>query len=778
MTYLNRITFFVVFLGILGAVWATETVLRGKIVNENQEPVPDAYIIIHPEGKETVSGHDGRFMLRIAKGTTLSLEVHHIAYETGHLTLQNLPSKDEPLKIVLKSRDYRLPENVVTATRVKESVLNIPMTVTQVDRNEIRLREVKTSAEALRESPGVFVQKTNHGGGSAIIRGFSSNQILLMVDGVRLNNSTYRLGNHQYLTTVDAFAVDKIEVVEGPTSVLYGSDALGGTIQLLTPLFRPGETNGMNWGITARSATADKEKTASANFSRIGGKWAFWGVGSYKSFGDLRRGTTASRPELEKSPNGTLQAPSGFEQWDGSAKVVYQPDEHRQIISSIQYTRQKNVPRYDKYENDGYYLWEYEPQERLLCYTTYRQELQNSLFSDWQISFSLHRQLEGRRSQKQLTTSLKVEEDEVWTPGLSLQSHLARGKHLITGGAEVYSDFVESKRKFRAPGQSEWEYDLRGRYPDEARYTSLGIFVQDEWHYLRNLHFIGGLRYSRFQTAFNLNGAGILPDLQNIEQSFQALTGHLGAVVKISGGFSWTINVAQGFRAPNLSDLAKLGESKGDTYEVPNASLEPEKLISLESGVKLERGAWRGHFSLYQAYVRDLIDSAPALFNGSDSISVGGQIFRVKSKQNIGKAGIRGAELALRYYLSKGHSLYGSASWTYGENTTLGEPVGGIPPVFGKMGWRIEKARWQAELFSRWALKQDRLSADDLDDPRIPKGGTPGWITVNFRNRLSVHQKVDLQISLENIFDRNYREHRSGINAPGRNLIVSLHIKG
>jgi outer membrane receptor protein involved in Fe transport len=279
-----------------------------------------------------------------------------------------------------------------------------------------------------------------------------------------------------------------------------------------------------------------------------------------------------------------------------------------------------------------------------------------------------------------------------------------------------------------------------------------------------------------FRTEFTLPNDPVFTG--PVALDFHSLTGNLGIVHRLLPGLFLDANARQGFRAPNLSDLTKLGESKGQTYEVPNPGLKPEGVFSVDFGVKTGMVRLRAEASVYSAWISDLIASADALYLGSSQIEVNEEIFKVKSKTNTGKAVIRGVELSCSYLIVRGLSVSGTVTGTIGENRTLDEPVGGIPPVFGRIGIRWAPVEpLSTEWYVRFAGRQNRLSSDDKDDPRIPSGGTPGWMTVNGRILWNRKDRVVLEAALENILDENYREHGSGINGPGRNFVFSIQIK-
>jgi len=758
-----------------GSVSAIE--IQGRVVDADGSPIRNVRVIIQDLHAAAISDSNGRFLLRGVREGNHSITVQHIGYIT-----RNLPSvkilRDTCLgTIVLRQRVIPTVPVVVTATRLPRPIDEISHTVNVVPVAIIEERQPRTSAEVLREEAGVFVQKTNHGGGSAIIRGLSSNQILILVDGIRLNNSTYRLGNHQYLTTVDPNIADRIEVMYGPGSVLYGSDALGGTIHILSrqPDFS-GEA--FAWRFSSHYASADDEKMVRAECSVHGRKTGLIAGFSLKDFGDLRRGRNSRYPQLEKSRSGILQSPSGFTAWDADGKLVYLASRRQKWVLAYQGSRQKEVPRYDKYENENFHRWVYQPQDRDLLYLTLEQESDRFFIKSLKATLSFMQQTEGREMQKNASSVLEKERDRVQTAGLGVQLNSTRHGQFFVYGFDLYTDRVSSRRCTIDPADGIAVPDREARYPDGAQYTSLGFFIQDEIQIMHGWTIIAGSRFSHFNTRFTV------PDLpesaihfNGIDQTFRSVTGSIGCSYRLSEQVRIRGGAGQGFRAPNLSDIAKLGESKGAVYEVPNYGLDPEKLCNLELGFRIRLGNGLIDGAVYDARITDLIASTDALWLGSGTIEKGDVVYKVKSKQNIGNGSIRGVELSFDLPFWKNWHAYGNAAVARGWNETMREPVGGIPPAFGLAGLRLDGRNSFVQFYMRLAAAQDRLSADDRDDPRIPAGGTPAWQTLNTRMGMKFLSRIRLQAGIENILDVNYREHGSGINGPGRNFIVAMQLE-
>ncbi len=752
---------------------AAECALCGQVCDSDGKPLQGAQVFTST-GQADVTDSMGRFCFQNLRSESITLYIEHIGY--GSETISSLSViRDSSLHVppvYLEPAVIEFNQIVVSAARRSRPRENIAKSVDIVAGKELQQRQGKTSAEILRQEKGVFVQKTGHGGGSAIIRGLSSNQILLLVDGIRLNNSTYRLGNHSYLTTVDNLALQRIEVVHGPASVLYGSDALGGSVNCITKT-PPFSDKGMTWKpqLYYRYASADGENTFRLEQRMAGEQIAMLTGISRKRFGDLRRGANSPHPELENSTHGLVQSPSGYVAWDADVKLRYALSADRIATAAYQYTTQNRVPRYDKYENQNYYHWIYHPHRRQLAYVKYHSRSAAPWLQSWQIGVSYHLQEEGREIQKTASSLMTQEKDAVHTLGVQLQVNAMLYGHLITTGADAYFDTVFSER-FQIRDQKS-EKAIQGRYPNGAAYNSIGWYLRDEYHFSQQWIAIAGMRYSYYQTRFNL------PALQTLfpaplRQSFHSVCGNLGLVWKVMPAMTIKGQVAQAYRAPNLSDVAKLGESKGSVYEIPNPTLKPERLENVELGIQLQSKSMSLQLTGFFARIKQLIASADARFKGESFIRLGNREYKIKSKQNIGRANLYGAEACLHYQPNRYFMVWGSVANIVGENLTLDEPVGGVPPLFGFFGMKTLYSKWKIEAFTRFAFAQKRLSPDDLDDPRIPNRGTPGWQTLNVRCQYNLTTRITIGLALENIFDLNYREHGSGINAPGRNFIASL----
>jgi outer membrane receptor protein involved in Fe transport len=767
-----------------GESYATIT---GKVVDEDaQEPLPYVEVFIKSIGRGDVSDEKGRFRIgRIPPG---SYKV--IFRRQGYKTVEREqvllhPGAALVLNAELKETVIEADELVVTATRNAEHEQEIPQLVSVVTQKEIREKNIVQTPELLREELGVYIQKTNQGGGSALIRGLKANKILLMIDGIRLNNATYRGGNTQYLNTIGANSLERIEVVHGPVSALYGSDALGGAITWITnnPILRASEAFRWSATVSGHASSADEIFGSHLGLSGASAKFGFLLDGSFQSYGDVRRGTNGGETLMQRLRNDSRadrllpekQSPNAFDAYDFMAKAMYKPTEASQFTALFQLNRQPSVPRYDVFERQAFSKWHYEPQERDFGYLSYKLSRATKLFNFATATVSFQRQLERRIKQRVGRTTESREAYETVTLGAELQFNRILGDHFFVAyGFEFYADNVntESTEQDLATGSVS---PITTLYPDGSTYSSFGAFFQGEVVLSRRWILDAGLRFSAFQLkAPFAPGATGSVDLGTVEQSPDALTGSLGTRFELAENLNLVANIAQGFRAPNLDDVSKLGLGKGGSfYDVPNAGLGPEKVLSLDGGLKFGFARFKAQAIFYYSDFTDLMVRQPATFAGLPYIIDEGDTVAVFHRQNAGQAYITGFALGARVGLAARLSATGNLSYTYGQNTSDDEPLAAMPPVHGFLGVRYDGKKQWLEINTRFAAEQDRLAAEDLEDTRIPEGGTPGWWTLNFRSGYSVSGEVSLRFALMNVFDTNYREHLSGLNAPGRNFILS-----
>ncbi len=671
----------------------------------------------------------------------------------------------------------RLPEIVVTATRRAEAASDLPFTTETYDGRDIRLRDMsRTTPDILNRTPGVMVQKTSHGQGSPFIRGFTGFRTLLLIDGIRLNNSVFRDGPNQYWNTVDSFTIRRLELVQGPGAVQYGSDAVGGTVNILP--FSPFEgANDSSFGGRAHARYSSAEDSYVGRLEgrgvlgeRVGGMAGL----SLKRFGDLRAGGDTGR-----------QPKTGYDETDFDARIEAYPLDEFRLTLAHQTVMQRDAWR----THSTIHAIPFEgtdagkdkkrslDQERHLTYARLSAEDRAGVVRDAALTLSWQRQQEDQRRIKKDDTGDKSG-FEVDTLGVSLQlaSPSEWGDWIY--GLEYYRDFVDSySHKYKADGSYK-SSGIQGPVADDSSYDNAGAYVENTRGLLEDrLDLILGARYSVLAAdagAFENPETG---KRDSFSENWNASAGSARLLYRLlpEAGVNLFAGVSQAFRAPNLSDLTRLDIARSNEIETPSTDLDPERYTAYEAGVKVENDRVRIEAAYYYTAIRDMIVRAPT------GRTIDGN--REVTKKNSGDGHVQGITAAATVEIVEGWSLWGNLSWMDGqvdvyptsEPELACEPIDRLMPLTGNLGLRFQpSARYWAEAFLTAADRADRLSTRDREDTqRIPPDGTPGYAVISARGGWNVSKDLALTVALENIADRDYRIHGSGLNEPGRNLVVA-----
>lgn len=664
---------------------------------------------------------------------------------------------------------------LITATREAASAFETPASTEAVSARTIRRRLYRTTPQALAQVPGVMVQETSPGQGSPFLRGFTGYLTLMLVDGIRLNNSVYRSGPNQYWGTVDPFSIASLEVVKGPSSVLYGSDAVGGAVNALTKGPSTwGEGRGRAGHLLYRGATAENSHQGRAEGSAtLGNEWGVFGGLSGKHFGDLVAGDPVDR-----------QPDTGYGEWDGDLKIERRFDADTRLVAAFQETEINNAPRTHRLVSAksfhgtavGNELVHDFDQERWLAYLQFHRERIGGAIDAVRASLSWQSQSEVRDRLRPPSSPggpdrRDVEGFDVGTLGFwtQLEGDSAIGR--LTGGVEYYRDFVSS---FSTANP------IQGPVADDASYDLFGLYLQDRVQLGESVELIAGVRFT-----FAAADAGSVRDpitgaQTSIEDDWSSVVGSARLLYRlVPGRVNLFGGVSQGFRAPNLSDLTRFDSARSNEFEVPAPGLDPEDYCSFELGVKARRdGAW-GELAAYYTLIRDQILAYPTgNVDASGAVEV--------TKANVGDGYVAGIELSGGWSFGRGFTLFGLLNWQYGRVSNFAtaaaveteEYVSRLLPLSGQLGLRWEepeRARFWVETILLLADKADRLSSgDQRDTQRIPPGGTPGYAVLHLRGGWQATEKVALTAAVENLLDTAYRVHGSGHTMPGLNFVFSL----
>lgn len=642
---------------------------------------------------------------------------------------------------------------VVTANRMETDANRIVDAVATLAHAEIVRIAPMNTPDVLGAVPGVWMQRTNHGGGSPFIRGLTGYHTLLLVDGIRFNNSTFRSGPNQYLSTIDPLLIERVEVLRGQGSVQYGSDGIGGIAQLFfreptftsKQLLLKGRLYGKTLSEDMEYAGRGEVELSTPNVALLGGI-------SYKNFGDIKAGGDL----------GVLKS-TGYNEhsWDIKAKVKLG---HTMLTMAWQRLVQSDVPLYHQLVSNTYTRYHFNPQQRNLGYLRLETFSERKFVSSIRYTIGHLNSLEEREKQKSGSTILRSERDAVNTYHAAVEV-VSKPSSVwkISSGIEFYRDRIESAAKDKDLTSKE-TVEARGLYPDGSICSNLGIFSLHTLD-INRFNITLGARYNFFELKVNDPVFGVTSITP------KALVGNVGIAFAVTNNFQLLASANSGFRAPNVNDVSSFGVADY-RYEVPNYKLSSEKSFQYQGGIRVHSEKIKVESFIYQNKLSDLIGNVASSYNGQDSLDG----LRVYKKENINRARIHGLEFEVNYTPIRWFNAFANTTYTVGNNLTRHEPLSRIPPWFTRIGSdvRIKSFTWRTEFLA--ATKQDRLSSGDKTDSRIATGGTPGWGLLNTRLQFA-YRYVTVNTGVQNVFDKDYRIHGSGIDGIGRSFWISLIIE-
>lgn len=658
-----------------------------------------------------------------------------------------------------------LEETIVTASRLEESSQESPQITEVITAEDFVRQGFRTVPEALALTPGVSVQKTTHGHGSPFIRGFTGRQNLYLVDGIRLNNSTFRSGPVQYANTIDGFGLDRLELVKSQGSVLYGSDALGGTLNALSVGSGYREKEGF---FQHGNALYRYDTNSHSQLGRIqhsigeGGKWGLTIGGTWKDFGDVR-----------SNFYGRMRG-TGYTEQNLDLKLEWSPADNLHLTLAHQQLNQDDINRWHSTTANpggweglsaGTFADRILDQERSLSYLKVVHEPLSGFIDNYSATFSFQTSQDSEFQDRSIT-DIRNQVIEVDTYGLSLVAESSFNIYNFLYGVDYYEDRIDSEG-------SRTGRDPRSNRPlaDNSTYRSLGVFAQSRQNWTEQLETTTGVRYTYAEADLGrvFNGTtdvSAQDDWDSIVFNGRALF-HIDDTWTLFGGAS------QAFRAPNVNDLSGNVTSRSDLTALGSLDLEPEETWTFEIGTRAQNDQFTLEAAVFYTFIDDVIINIPSATGSSTFITTNGS-----------EAWIAGLEAEASYNLTDSLILSGFVTYQYGDtkrdsfvgsSSTITEPVSRLSPLRGSLALRYEPNNlWWAEARLIAAARANRLSEGDRNDnQRIPPGGTPSYLTASLTAGWQASENLDFTLSLQNLTDEDYRVHGSGLNEPGFGALLT-----
>lgn len=670
---------------------------------------------------------------------------------------------------------------LVTATRRAEPASAVPWFADAQDHLEFVVRRPRrTLADAIGELPSVMIQRTSYGQASPFVRGFTGYHTVLLVDGIRLNNSTFRSGPNQYFSTIDPLSTERVEVVRGPSSVLYGSDAVGGTLNAVArrrAVFDPGAHADVR--VYERWASAERSFTTRAEVEGNLDDLGFLAGFDAKSYEDLMPGGSSHR-----------LGQTGYREKAADFRADFRESPDSTWTAAFQWIEQTDVPRTHTTADSvsfhgtevGDELRRDLSQERRLFYVRNRRVLESPVSDALEWTLSFHRQDESQARDRDASRS-DLQGYRVDTWGFQVQAEKDTRFGLLTYGAELWRDDVDSFRRNFEDGVEVLE-TVQGPVADDAAYSLLGLYAQDAFR-VGGADVTAGVRWTRAAADADRVDDPTVPgsdpatpgNVIGVDDSWRNLVGSVRAIRPVAEGWSVFGGLSQGFRAPNLSDLTRLDDTSG--VETPSPDLDEETFLQAELGARASQACWSGQVAFWHTWIDDLIVPSPTgrLVGGTPEVR----------KDNVGDGSAQGVDAEVSVRVLDAWTFSGAATWQRGrvdqiatDGAIVRRPLSRMMPLtlVATAVYEEPGAGWRAWASARFADSQHELSLkDETDSERIPPGGTPGYGVLSFGMSVEVADGATLSLALENALDEEYRVHGSGVNEPGRSLVAALDLR-
>jgi hemoglobin/transferrin/lactoferrin receptor protein len=735
------------------------------------------------------------------------INFQHPSYHGRAIPYADLKKMD--FNVVMEEKIIKFDELIISASKWEQNPEIIANMVTNIHSKSIEFDNPPTSADMLGQTGQVFIQKSQLGGGSPMIRGFAANKLLIVVDGVRMNNAIYRSGNLQNVIAIDVHTIEEAEVLFGPGSVIYGSDALGGVMDFhtKTPHLNGAGSLVFHGNALLRYGTSANEKTAHLDFSLGGEKFGTFTSFSFSDFDDLVTGNkrTSEHPDygkrleyverthgidtIIKNQNPNRQKFSGYHQFNLIQKFKYRANDFLDLDYGFYYTNTSNIPRYDRlilYDEDSLpenSEWYYGPQEWIMNRLGTRLFKSNSLFSEAQFILSHQYVNESRidRKYRDLFRRKRMEKVQIVNFNADFDKTLDHSHQLFYGidfsynkvNSDAEEEHIETLEKS----------SVSTRYPDGGSdYGFLAVYL----NYLLTInkkHSLNtGIRYTHTRLQARLDDQGDLGfEYNDFSNRNGALNGSLGWVYRINKSTKLDFIASSGFRAPNIDDMGKLFDSEPEYVIVPNKDLNPEYSYNMEAGITQKIGKnLEFHIVGFYTWLVDAMVRRDYTFLGMDSIIYDGELRKTQALVNTGRANIYGFSFSFRGDITPNVGIFSSFNLTNGKDVIDDVPLRHTAPIFGRTALYYRYKNLFVDLnlnYSGRKAYKDLSPSEKNKEYLYTSDGALGWYTLNMMSSYEIKRTFIFNFGIENILNKHYRPYSSGISAPGRNFIFGLRVK-
>lgn len=760
---------------------------------------PKVFVMTNVRGQADISA---------LKGAEL-IEIRLLGYQTVKMSYAAIIEAE--LTILLNTEDMSLDEIVVSATRWNQSRRDIPGKITAVTAKEVALLNPQTAADLLGASGEVFIQKSQQGGGSPMIRGFSTNRLLYTIDGVRMNTAIFRGGNIQNIISLDPFAIEGTEVLFGPGSVIYGSDAIGGVMsfQTLTPSFSTSDKPLVTGKVVMRHSSANNEKTGHFDIDIGWEKWAAVTSFTSSDFGDLKMGSKGPDEYLKTfyvqridgvdrvvaNDNPKIQRPTGYAQINMMQKVRFKPNEKWDFQYGFHYSETSEYSRYDRLIEvlpNGLprsAVWNYGPQKWMMNHLTIAHTGKSILYDRFNIRVA-QQYFEESRIDRNFSGGqrfrLRNQMEQVNAYSINADFEKLKGSHKFFYGLEAIRNEVMSSAS-ATNIQTGAAIPVSPRYPGST-WDSYSAYLNYQYRVSEKVLLQSGVRYSHYliQADFSQHLAFFPFDFTTVEVNNNAVNGSVGVVYTPSEKWTVSANASTGFRAPNVDDIGKMFDFQAGSVIVPNSQLAAEYAYNGEINLaKVFGKVAKIDFSGFYTQLDNALVRRAFQVSGQDSMLYNGEMSQIFAIQNAAFANVYGFHAGIEVKLPAGFGIVSKFNYQLGveemEDGTISRSRHAAP-WYGvtRLTYKADKLTMQLYLMYSGEVSYENLNEEERQKPIIyakdEKGNpySPGWYTFNYKVMYQFVENFSVSAGLENITDQRYRPYSSGLVAAGRNFVLSL----
>jgi hemoglobin/transferrin/lactoferrin receptor protein len=776
--------------------------------NENGLPLDLVTLTCDNPKAFALTNHEGQADISKFKGAA-KIEIRIIGYQTVQFSFDDLERAG--FSVMLEQTAINLDQVVISGSRWNQNQRDIPARILIISPKDVSLNNPQTTADLLNSSGEVYIQKSQQGGGSPMVRGFSTNRLLYTIDGIRMNTAIFRSGNLQNVISIDPFALENAEVIFGPASLIYGSDAIGGVMSFrtLTPQYSITGKPMITGNALARYSSSNNEITGHFDVNVGWRKWAFITSFSSNNFGDLRMGSYGPddylRPWYVERIDSTdvvinnddpkVQKPTGYSQVNLMQKISFKLNDKWEFQYGFHYSTTTDYPRYDRLIRSKNGLprsaeWYYGPQEWMMNSFTIINTAGN-LFYDQMVIRLAQQFFEESRVDRDFQKSMRyhrVEKVNAYSANIDFTRSLGQ-KHSFFYGIELVWDDVNSTGTDEDISTGK-EISGPSRYPNST-WSSYAAYLSYQLKITKKFLIQAGARYNYngIDADFSYNLAFYPIPFSDAKVKQGALTGNLGFAYNPTEKWSVIMNLSTGYRAPNVDDLGKVFDVQPGSVVVPNPDLKPEYAYNAEVGIaKVFGSIVKIDLTAYYTYLNNAMVRRDYTLNGLDSIMYEGEMSRVQAIQNAAFATVYGIQAGIEVKLPAGFGFTSQFNYQKGEeelDNGTKSPLRHAAPWFGisHLTYKVHKLELDLYAVYNGEISYENLCEEERGKEYLyakdPNGNpySPAWYTLNIKSLYQITDNFSVSAGIENLTDRRYQPYSSGIAGSGRNFILALRAR-